>query len=386
MQASSMSTPTAVDCGTIYVAIELSQKSWLITVHSPDRDRFSRHKLEGGDGTGLLALIEKARARTVEKLGSSPRVVSCHEAGYDGFLWLHRRLLAAGIENLVFDAASIAVEQRRRRAKTDRIDGELLLRTLMAHLRGEPRVVRIVRVPSVEEEDARRASRERDRLIMEQTAHTNRIKALLRLLGVAVGNPRRRDWLGPAGAAARLAGAAGAGASSGGGHARACPGLMWCVNSLGRWSRASLPRPLPSPQRRLSGATSCSGSRRWVRPLRPRWSTSCSTRTSAIAVRSPAIAALPLVPGGAGGIAREQGISKAGNRRARQKAIELAWLWLRHQPDSALSQWFRTRTANAGKRSRRVAIVALARKLIVALWRYLTTGLVPEEAVMKTKT
>ena len=91
-------------------------------------------------------------------------------------------------------------------------------------------------------------------------------------------------------------------------------------------------------------------------------------------------------PWRSGGIAREQGISKAGNRRARQKAIELAWLWLRHQPDSALSQWFRTRTANAGKRSRRVAIVALARKLIVALWRYLTTGLVPEEAVMKTKT
>src|SRR6478672_793824 len=127
--------------------------------------------------------------------GRVPRVVTCYEAGYDGF-WLHRLLTAAGITNLVFDPASIAVEQRTRRAKTDRIDGELLLRTLMAHLRGEPRVVRIVRVPSVEEEDARRASRERDRLIMEQTAHTNRIKALLRLLGVAVGNPRRGDWLG----------------------------------------------------------------------------------------------------------------------------------------------------------------------------------------------
>ena len=110
----------------------------------------------------------------------SPKVVSCYEAGYDGF-WLHRLLMAAGITNFVFDPASIAVEQRARRAKTDRIDGELLLRTLMAHLRGEPRVVRIVRVPSVEQEDARRASRERDRLVKEQTAHTNRIKALLRL-------------------------------------------------------------------------------------------------------------------------------------------------------------------------------------------------------------
>src|SRR6516165_7635944 len=195
MQASRKSTPTADHCGTIFVAIELSQKTWLITVHSPDRDQFSRHRLEGGDHAGLLALIEKVRARATQQLGSTPRVVSCYEAGYDGF-WLHRLLEAAGISSLVFDAASIAVEQRSRRAKTDRIDGELLLRTLMAYLRGEPRVVRIVRVPSVEAEDARRASRERDRLVTEQTAHTNRIKALLRLLGMAVGNPRQRDWQG----------------------------------------------------------------------------------------------------------------------------------------------------------------------------------------------
>src|SRR5262245_11720482 len=194
MQASTESTPTAGHNGTIYVAIELSQKTWLVTLHSPDRDRISRQKLEGGDHAALLALIEKVRTRAAEKLGSAPRVVSCYEAGYDGF-WLHRLLQAVGITNFVFDAASIAVEQRSRRAKTDRIDGELMLRTLMAYLRGEPRVVRIVRVPSVEEEDARRASRERDRLIKEQTAHSNRIKALLRLLGVDVGIPRRRNWL-----------------------------------------------------------------------------------------------------------------------------------------------------------------------------------------------
>jgi transposase len=194
MQASTVGTPTAGHCGTIFVAIELSQKSWLVTLHGPDRDRISRHKLEGGDHAGLLALIESIRARAALKLGALPKVVSCYEAGYDGF-WLHRLLTAAGITNLVFDPASIAVEQRSRRAKTDRIDGELLLRTLMAYLRGEPRVVRIVRVPSVEQEDARRASRERDRLVKEQTGHTNRIKALLRLLGMAVGYPRRRDWL-----------------------------------------------------------------------------------------------------------------------------------------------------------------------------------------------
>jgi transposase len=187
MQAPTIGTPTAAYSGTIFVAIELSQKTWLVTVHSPDLGRMSRYKVEGGDHAGLLALIAKIRARVAQKLGSEPHVVSCYEAGYDGF-WLHRLLVAAGIENFVFDPASIAVEQRSRRAKTDRIDGELLLRTLMAHLRGEPRVVRIVRVPTVEQEDARRVSRERDRLVTEQTAHTNRIKALLRLSGLKVGS------------------------------------------------------------------------------------------------------------------------------------------------------------------------------------------------------
>src|SRR3979411_3261122 len=194
MQASNLDTPTTGHSGTIFVAIELSQKSWLVTLHSPDRDRISRHTLEGGDHAGLLALIEKVRSRAEQQLGGSLRVASCYEAGYDGF-WLHRLLLAAGVMNFVFDATSIPVEQRGRRAKTDRIDGELLLRTLMAHLRGEPRVVRIVRVPSVAQEDARRETRERDRLVKEQVGHTNRIKALLRRLVMAVGNPRRRDWL-----------------------------------------------------------------------------------------------------------------------------------------------------------------------------------------------
>ena len=194
MQASTVGTPTASRYGTIFITIELSQKSWLVTLHSPDQDKLSRHQLAGGDHAGLVALIDRIRDRAARALGGVPAVASCYEAGYDGF-WLHRLLLAAGITNYVFDPASIAVDQRARRVKTDRIDGETMLRTLMAFLRGEPRVVRIVRVPSAEQEDARRASRERDRLVKEQTAHTNRIKALLRLLGMAVGNPRRRDWL-----------------------------------------------------------------------------------------------------------------------------------------------------------------------------------------------
>src|SRR5256885_1342555 len=209
MQASTVGTPTASRYGTIFITIELSQKSWLVTLHSPDQDKLSRHQLAGGDHAGLVALIDRIRDRAARALGGVPAVASCYEAGYDGF-WLHRLLLAAGITNYVFDPASIAVDQRARRVKTDRIDGETMLRTLMAYLRGEPRVVRIVRAPSPDQEDARRASRERDRLTKEQTAHTNRIKALLRLLGMAGRNPRPRGWLSLPGGQPGLRGGRGA--------------------------------------------------------------------------------------------------------------------------------------------------------------------------------
>jgi transposase len=337
--------------------------------------------LAGGDHSGLLALIEQVRARAAGKLGAVPEVTSCYEAGYDGF-WLHRLLEAAGIGNLVFDAASIAVEQRTRRAKTDRIDGELLLRTLMAYLRGEPRVVRIVRVPSMAEEDARRASRERDRLISEQTAHTNRIKALLHLQGMAVGNPRRQDWLawlqrqrdrqGQSLSPQLLAEVTRE-------HAR----LMLVRQQLAALEQAQAARTLPLP------APMAERQDRLLR-IKAIGTTFGATLVNELFYKNfrnrrevASYCGLTPSPWKSGGIDREQGISKAGNHRARHKAIELAWLWLRHQPDSALSQWFRTRTANAGKRARRIAIVALARKLIVALWRYLTTGLVPEQATMK---
>src|SRR5437868_9382707 len=146
MPGSNVNTPITNGNSRIFVALELSRRTWLVTMHSPDRDKISRHKVEGGDHAGLLALIDRVRERAARALGGAvPAVVSCYEAGYDGF-WLHRLLMAAGIKNYVFDPASIAVDQRARRVKTDRIDGEKMLRTLMAYLRGEPQVVRIVRV------------------------------------------------------------------------------------------------------------------------------------------------------------------------------------------------------------------------------------------------
>jgi len=382
MHASNICTPIADHNGTIFVATELSQKTWLAVIHSPDRNRMSRHKLEGGDHAALLALVEGVRVRAARVLGREPAVVSCYEAGYDGF-WLHRRLEAAGISNFVFDPASIAVEQRSRRAKTDRIDGELLLRTLMAHCRGEPRVVRIVRVPSRDQEDVRRGSRERQRLVKEQTAHTNRIKALLRTLGLAAGNPRRRDWLKwlaeqrdwegepvPPHYLAELKRE----------HAR----LMLVVEQLGELSRAPELTHVSAAAARMAEQKACL---RRLKSLGPAFAGTLVDEAfyKDFDNRRQVASYFGLAPSPwrSGRTNREQGISKAGNPRARQQAIELTWLWLRHQPDSALSQWFRQRTAGASARIKRIAIVALARKLMVALWRYLTTGLVPQGAVIK---
>ena len=382
MQASTVDTPTVEHCGTIFVAIELSQRSWLVTLHSPDKDKMSRHRLESGDHAGLLALIGRARERAARTLRAVPAMVSCYEAGYDGF-WLHRLLMAAGITNYVFDPASIAVDQRARRVKTDRIDGERMLRTLMAYLRGEPQVVRIVRVPALEQEDARRASRERHRLVKEQTAHTNRIKALLRLLGMAVGNPRRRDWLSwlatqrdwqgqavPPQVLSEITRE----------HAR----LMLMREQLDALTKAPPAADLTPAAAQM---TQRSDLLRRLKCLGPAFATTLTSEVFYKDFRNRREVAsyfgLTPSPWQSGGIDRDQGISKAGNPRARCAAIELSWLWLRHQPDSALTLEYRKRTLDASKRIKRVAIVALARKLMVALWRYLSTGLVPEGATLK---
>jgi transposase len=283
----------------------------------------------------------------------------------------------------VFDPASIAVEQRARRAKTDRIDGEKLVRTLMAHCRGEPRVVRIVRVPSAEQEDARRDTREEERLTKEQGAHINRIKSLLRLHGMAVGNPRRRDWLSwlaeqrdwqGQGVPPRLL------AEIEREHAR----LMLVGEQLARLKK----QPAAAP---LTPAAAEMARRRdlllRLKSLGPAFSSKLTNEVFYKDFRNRrevgGYFGLGGSPWQSGETDREQGISKAGNHRARHAAIELAWLWLIHQPDSALSRWFQERTAGASKRIRRITIVALARKLMVALWRYLTTGLIPEGALLK---
>jgi transposase len=376
MQAPTASTPIGGNIGTIHVAIELSQRSWVIVIHSPDQARLSRHKLEPGDCEGLLALIDKVRQRAARAAGHAPAVVSCYEAGYDGF-WLHRRLVAAGIENLVIDPASLSVDRRARRAKTDRIDGEKMIRALLAHLRGEPRVMSVVRVPTTEQEDARRLMRERERLVKEQTAHVNRIKALLRTVGLAAGEPGRRDW-----------------------------GATWLAQRRD-WQGQPLPPLLVSElmheharlmlvreqlqtiaDQALPPATAAkAGQLMRLKGIGPVFAGTLAGELFWKDFKNRrevgAYPGLTPSPWRSGSVEHDKGISKAGNPRGRYVAIELAWLWLLNQPQSALSRWFHERVGEQRGRVRRIAIVALARKLVIALWRFLTLGLVPADAVLK---
>ena len=385
MQASTESTPTAGHSGTIFVAIELSQRSWLVTLHCPDRDKISRHGLESGDHVGLLALIDRVRERAARVLGRASAVVSCYEAGYDGF-WLHRLLEAHGVRNHVLDPASLLVNRRARRAKTDRIDVERMLRALGRYLRGEPDACSVVRVPSVEQEDARRLHRERHRLIRERVQHVNRIKGLCATQGIYDYEPLRSDRK------AQLEGLRT-------GDGRALPARLKAeiIRELHRLelvlkmvAEIEAERDAivteAAPQHLNAGKIKALAN---LKSIGPEFAT---TLVGEVFYRSfdnrrqvgsyPGLAPSPF---SSGSTDRDQGISKAGNPKARSTMIELAWMWLRYQPDSTLSIWFRQRVGDRKGRVRRIAIVALARKLLVALWRYLETGLVPAGAVFKTR-
>ena len=190
--ATAVATTARANDITLFASLELSKSKWVVTINSPGSEKFSRHGVEGGDGAGLLDLLSRSRAKAEQRYGVQIKTIVIQEAGLDGF-WIHRLLLAEGIESHVVDAASIAVARRHRRAKTDSIDGETLLRTLMAWARGERRVCSMVRAPSPEEEDRRRLTRERGTLLKERIQHTNRVKGLLSGQGVRDYNPLRRD-------------------------------------------------------------------------------------------------------------------------------------------------------------------------------------------------
>ncbi len=381
MNATVNPAPIQTDLGAIFVSLELSRSTWLVTSLSPaSGEKMSKFSVIAGDAADLLSRMSVLRDRALHRTGRAYPIITIQEAGLDGF-WLHRLLTREGIESNVVDPASITVSRRRRQAKTDRLDGETLLRALMAHKRGEPRVCAMVHVPSPEEEDQRRVSRERKTLTGERVTHVNRIKGLLYSQGISGYEPLHRDRR------KRLD-------ELKTGDGRDLPVhlkrqvsreldrlelLLEQIKSVEAERNALLGSQVKKanqPQVEMllgiKGIGAEVATILWTEALYRHFD---NRRQIA------SYAGLAPTPWQSGSIDREQGVSKAGNPRLRVTLVQTAWLWLRHQPNSALSKWFRERTqANHGRR-KKSTIVALARKLLVALWKYVTSGVLMEGVI-----
>jgi transposase len=370
---------TLADNATIYVSLELSRSKWLATSLSPASDKMSKYFLAGGDGAALLQLFSRLKTRAERTVKAALKLIVIQEAGLDGF-WLHRLLEANNIESHVVDPASIAIPRRYRRSKTDRIDGETLLRTLAAFKRGEPRVCSMVVPPTTAEEDRRRISRERQTLLRERIQHTNRIRGVLLTQGISSYHPlhpERRKNL------EKL--------RTGIGQALPPHLKAQIIREIDRLELVITQIEKLEAERDANAKAPGSPVAMLMRlkSVGPELATGlyheALFRTFSTRRQLAAFAGLTPTPWQSGTIAREQGISKAGNPRLRTQMVELAWLWVRYQPDSPLSLWFCERVGSQRGRVRRIAIVAVARKLLIALWRYLTDGLIPEGAVLKQK-
>jgi transposase len=380
-QPTSPSAATAAEPATILVSFELSQANWVLTVCSPAGEKLSRHGIKAADTTRALLVLETHRSRAERKLGAPVKIVAIQEAGLDGF-WVHRWLEAHGVESHVVDAASIAAPRRKRRAKSDGIDGETLLRVLAAWRRGEPRVCSMVVPPGVENEDSRRLSRERDELLRERTILTNRINGLLASQGIRGYQPMKKDRR-RALEQLRTGDGRELPAHLTAGILRALDRLEVLLTQI-KAVEAERDALLEADK---AGEAAIAGPLAKLRGIGPEFTSvvvlECLWRKFGNRRQLAAFAGLAPTPWRSSGIEREQGISGAGNPRLRRTLIEMAWLWLRYQPGSALSQWFQARAREASSRVRRISIVALARKLLVALWRYVHDGVVPEGAVFK---
>ena len=359
---------------TLYVAFELGKKEWKLAMTSGFGVAPWLRSVASGDWRGVDRAIAQGRARF--GLAAAVPVVSCYEAGRDGF-WIHRALQQRGIRNRVVDSASIEVNRRARRAKTDRLDALKLVTMLVRVCWGERRVWSEVHVPSVAAEAARQVSRERTALTQEQTRLTNQLKGWLATWGATL--PRRRpsgwwttvsDWAGaplPVEVQARVARA----------EARRAV-LEGQIAELDAQQRAAVTTAAPASALRqlvqLKGVATTSASVLLDEGLV--WRAFQNRR------QIGGLLGFAPTPYESGESAREQGISRAGNNRLQAISIQLAWNWVRWQPHSALTAWYREQFGT-GKRSRRIGIVAVARKLVIALWRYVTTGVVPAGAILK---
>ena len=362
---------------TLVVAMELSGKSWQLGAVVPGVQRRPKVGVKSGDLKEVMRLVDRWKAEAARAGKTVARVVVAYEAGRDGF-WIARELTEQGIEAHVMHPASIPVERKGRRVKTDGIDLDMLLRTLLAWLRGEPRVCTMVRVPSLEEEDARRPGRERDNLVGERVGLENQVRSLLCLHGIPNFRPRLKK------AAEKLeALRARSGAAL---PVQTMAQLRRLMKRLGMVSEqiAEIDATrvaeveAPDPDRgtamiRLLVAICGMGLETATRLVREVFSRPFRDRRGIAA-----FVGLTGTPFQSGGMEREQGISKNGNTRVRCLLLQLTWRWLRFQPGSALSRWFFGRVGEAKGRIRKVMAVALARKMLVALWRYVETGVIPE--------
>jgi len=378
MSEKTPATVSAANSGTLYLAFELGFQKWVLgfTIGLGQKPR--KRTVAAGDLIALEQEISVAKKRF--GLPPTARVQSCYEAGRDGF-WLHRYLLAQGVENLVVDSSSIEVNRRAKHAKTDRLDVGKLVTMLARYDGGEKKVWSVVRVPSVEAEDARHLHRELMGLKRDRTRHINRIKGLLAGQGVrlkvSAALPQQLDqarlWDGtclPLGVRARVE--------------REFAGWQFVHQNVLELEaeRSELLRTSSEPNvelvRRLLRLCGIGDNSAWLYVME-----FFSWREFRNRRQVGGLAGLAATPYDSGDQSRDQGISKAGNSPVRSMAIEIAWGWIRHQPDSELTHWFDERFGHSGKRLIKIGIVALARKLLIALWRYLETGAIPAGARLK---
>jgi transposase len=366
------------------VALELSKSTWVCAFAPPESGRASVHKMRACDVDRLLSILEMGRARAMREVSRSLEIVLCYEVGYDGF-WLARLLMARGIRTVIFDPASFLKPRRGRLAKTDRLDAEEMTRILRSWLSGDHAIATAVRIPTVEEEDAKRIERERKNLVEERTRIGGRIKGLLALHGI---------WLSSKRINKRLQGRLDMMLTGDG--RRLPPFLRHDIERMIRHYEficSQLAEVEADRKLALTDETSSFPHRDKVRRLAMLGSVGETTATVLVAevfhrtfeTRRHLASFIGLAPSpyASGDVSRDRGINKAGTKLARQTLVELAWFWLRYQPNSKLSLWWHERFGGMGMRGRKVGIVALARKLAIALWRFVEQGVVPEGATLK---
>jgi transposase len=365
---------------TLFLAFELGVNTWKLgfTTEAAQRPR------ERSMPAGAVHVLHEEIARAKQRFGlpEDARVVSCYEAGRDGF-WLHRCLVASGVENLVVDSASIEVNRRHRRAKTDRLDVHKLLTMLLRHMAGERKVWSVVRVPSVADEDRRQLHRELLTTKRDRTRVINRMKGLLAGCGIRLALQgaveaqldQARQWDGsPLSAALR--------ARLQREWQQVCF-LTQQIDALEAERRAVLrtsAEPVVEQVRQLATLRGIGVNSAWLFVME------CfAWRDLRTSKQVGAFAGLTPTPYQSGEASRELGITKAGNGYMRTMAVEIAWGWVRFQPESTLTQWYQARFGRGSARLRKIGIVALARKLLIALWRFLNTGVPPAGAMLKAE-